>query len=142
LTVEQLAWARKVQAESAGKDAPRGQIDGIPDLLFARDQLELAERPQPCRAEVQVFRIGDLAVVGLPGEFFVEYGLEIKKLSPARVTFVVGLANGCVGYVPTPEAFAQGGYEPTPWRYSRLAPEAGSACVESAGQQLASLFRA
>jgi hypothetical protein len=79
-------------------------------------------------------------MVGLPGEFFVEFGLQIKKASPARITLVVGLANGSIGYVPTPEAFDQGGYEPTPWRYSRLAPEAGAVCVESARRQLKSLF--
>ena len=91
--------------------------------------------------EVQAFRLGkDVAIVGLPGEFFVEFGLKIKKASPARITLVVGLAGGSVGYVPTPEAFKQGGYEPTPWRYSKLAPESGAICVGSAVRQLECVF--
>ncbi len=140
LTAEQVRQAEQVVAQSTGQTGPKGQVDGIPDLLFAQDQLELSRRAEPRPAEVQVLRIGDLAWVALPGEFFVEFGLEIKKRSPARVTFVVGLANGSVGYVPTEEAFAQGGYEPTPWRFSRLAPEAGRMCVESAVRQLRNLF--
>ena len=29
--------------------------------------------------EVQSIRIGDVGIVGLPGEFFVEYGLDLKE---------------------------------------------------------------
>jgi hypothetical protein len=140
LTPEQVRQAERIVAGSTGRAGPKGQVDGIPDLLFAQDQLELSRRTAPHSAEVQVMRIGDVACVALPGEFFVEYGLEIKKRSPARVTFIVGLANGSVGYVPTEDAFAQGGYEPTPWRFGRLAPEAGRMCVESAVNQLRDLF--
>ena len=61
--------------------------------------------------EVQAFRIGDLGIVGIPAEYFVEFGLEIKRESPAKWTFVVELANDCVGYVPTEAAFEQGSYE-------------------------------
>jgi neutral ceramidase len=141
LTPEQVRQAEAIVAQCAGQAGPKGQVDGIPDLLFAQDQLELSRRAEPLPAQVQVLRIGEAAWVALPGEFFVEFGLEIKRRSPARVTFVVGLANGSVGYVPTEEAFAQGGYEPTPWRFSRLAPEAGGLCVESAIRQLRHLFQ-
>jgi len=140
LTAGQVEQAARLVADSAGRPQPAGQVDGIPDLLLARDQVAMARQTGDGRAEVQVLRIGQTAWVGLPGEFFVEFGLEIKRRSPAGVTFVVGLANGSVGYVPTPEAFEQGGYEPTPWRYSRLAPQAGPTCVESAVRQLRELF--
>ena len=56
-------------------------------------------------------RIGDVALVALPGEPFVELGLEIKRRSPAPHTFVVGYANDWVGYLPTQVAWEQGGYE-------------------------------
>lgn len=136
---EQLAWARGVV--EAATDRPKGTVDGIPDLIFAQDQIEMAARTEPFELEIQVFRVGQVAVVGLPGEFFVEFGLEIKERSPAEITLVVGLANGSVGYVPTAEAFEQGGYEPTAWRHSRLAPGAGSLCVEAALEQVRTLFR-
>ena len=141
ITPAEIARAEQVVAESAASgEAPRGQTDGLPELLFARAQLELAPRTEPYATEIQALRIGDLAVVGLPGEFFVEFGLEIKRRSPAAQTFVVGLANGSLGYVPTAAAFAQGGYEPTSWHYSKLAPQAGPLCVAAALEQLQTLF--
>jgi neutral ceramidase len=61
--------------------------------------------------EVQALRIADTAIVGLPGEVFVEYQHQIKACSPFAQTFVLAYANGNIGYVPTEEAFPQGGYE-------------------------------
>lgn len=62
--------------------------------------------------EVQVFRLGDdVALVALPGEVFVELGLEIKRRSPFATTLVVELANDCPHYLPTRKAFAEGSYE-------------------------------
>ncbi len=62
--------------------------------------------------EVQVFRLSDgVAVVGLPGEVFVELGLAIKEQSPFATTLVVELANDSPHYVPTEKAIAEGSYE-------------------------------
>ncbi len=62
--------------------------------------------------EVQAFRFSDdVAIVGLPGEIFVELGLAIKKASPFAVTLVVELCNDAPGYVPTIKAFKEGSYE-------------------------------
>jgi len=62
-------------------------------------------------AEVQALRIGDACWVGLPGEVFAEYALDIQRRALGR-TFVISLANGELqGYIVTPEADATGGYE-------------------------------
>ena len=74
--------------------------------------------------EIQALRIGDLAVLVLPGEPFVEAQLEIKQRSPALRTFVAHMSNHYVGYIPTPEAIRRGGYEARPSSSSKLAPEA------------------
>ena len=63
-------------------------------------------------AEIQVFQIGSWKFVFWPGEFFVEYALEVKRRSPD--TFVITMANGeNQGYIVTPEAAARGTYEST-----------------------------
>ncbi|HXT58842.1 MAG TPA: neutral/alkaline non-lysosomal ceramidase N-terminal domain-containing protein [Pirellulales bacterium] len=62
--------------------------------------------------EVQIFRLDpETAVVGLPGEVFVELGLAIKQASPFPVTMIVELSNDNPHYVPTQKAFAEGSYE-------------------------------
>jgi len=60
---------------------------------------------------IQVILIGDIAFVGVPGELFGELGMEIKRRSPFRYTYVVGIANDYIGYLPDDEAFNLGGYQ-------------------------------
>jgi hypothetical protein len=80
--------------------------------------------------EVQVFRLSDeVAVVGLPGEVFVEHGLAIKKASPFPITLVIELCQDDVAYVPTKKAFLEGSYETV---NSRIAPGGGEAMTDTA----------
>ena len=60
---------------------------------------------------VQVILLGDIAFVGVPGGLFGELGMEIKRRSPFRYTYIVGLANDFIGYLPDNEAFDLGGYQ-------------------------------
>ena len=69
-------------------------------------------KPLPTvEAEIQAWKLGDLGIVFVPGELFNEIGVYVKQHSPFADTFFVGYANGNVGYVPTREAYAEGGYE-------------------------------
>jgi hypothetical protein len=87
--------------------------------------------------EVQVFRLSDeAAVVGLPGEIFVDLGLAIKKASPFPVTLVIELCNDSPGYVPTVKAFKEGSYETV---NSRVQPGGGEKLVEAATRLLKEL---
>jgi len=61
--------------------------------------------------EMSALRIGDVAIIGLSGEVFVEYALSIRSSSPFKETLVLGYTNGCIGYVPTSSAYEEGGYE-------------------------------
>ncbi len=87
--------------------------------------------------EVQVFRLGDeLALVGLPGEIFVELGLAIKAASPFATTLVIELCNDAPGYVPTKKAFTEGSYETV---NSLIAPGGGELLIEAAVRMLKEL---
>ena len=68
---------------------------------------------EPVDAELQAWRIGDLALVAAPGEIFTEIGMQVKEGSPFDNTFFVSCANDSIGYIPVPEAYADGGYEVT-----------------------------
>ena len=70
--------------------------------------------------EVQAFRLDkDTAIVTLPSEIFVNFGLAIKAASPFKTTLVIELANDSVAYIPTRQAFAEGSYEVTNSRVER-----------------------
>ncbi len=51
-----------------------------------------------------------IALVGMPGEPFVEFGLAFRDRSPAAFSFFAGYANGYHGYFPTIRAAVEGGY--------------------------------
>ena len=82
-------------------------------------------------AEIQIFRIGEVEIVALPGEIFVEYGLEIKKKSHSNQCLIFGNSNSYIGYVPLKESFEQGAYETRFALSSRLVPEAGQMIVKT-----------
>lgn len=78
---------------------------------YALRTLSGAERPDTVDVTIQAIRIGDQAIVSLPFETLVEIGLELKEKSPFANTFTIELANGALGYLPTPEQHKLGGYE-------------------------------
>lgn len=90
--------------------------------------------------ELQAFAVGDVALIGLPGEFFVESGLRLRNRSPFKHTVVIGYANGGIGYVPPASAFAEGGYETRLAPWSRVAPEAEGLILDAAAGLLDDLW--
>lgn len=71
---------------------------------------------------IATLRLGHAALAFLPGEPFVETGNEVRAQSPFEWTGIVGFAEESIGYVPTDEAFAEGGYEIGFGPWSFLAP--------------------
>ncbi len=95
-----------------------------------RDHInEILNGKKSITTEVQALRIGDSIIVGLPGEIFVEYQLELKRKAGFKTMFISELANDNIYYVPTTKAYEEGGYEPT---VAIVAPEAGSILIMKA----------
>ena len=103
-----------------GQPIPQALVD-----VYAHECQRLAKLPAQMTAPVQVIRLGEAAIVALPGEVFVETGMNIKAKSNANPTFLVSLANGYIGYICTDKALIEeGGYET--WAAKSSLPAVGT----------------
>jgi len=117
---------------------------GQTEWTFAKETVlldALLKVSPEAEVEVQAVQLGPAIFLSNPAELFCQLGLAIKAGSPFPFTFPVELANGCVGYVPTEEAFGPhgGGYETRLTSYSNLAVTAGGQIVEAALELAAQL---
>ncbi len=130
---EELAWSRSV-LERAAKGDKIPFLELVKAHRIARIEAHGASAWQ---AEVQAIALGgELAWVALPGEVFVELGLDLRRASPFRHTIAVALANQSLGYFPHLAAWPQGHYEVVTARCGR---GSGEALVEAALELLKEL---
>jgi hypothetical protein len=85
--------------------------DGIIEV-FRNMRAKLKPQQRETRQTVlQAILIGDVAIVGVPAEYFTIFGVDIKRRSPVKNTVVAELANDWIGYLPNREAHELGGYQ-------------------------------
>lgn len=104
--------------------------------FYARETEKFSDGLMPI--ELQGIRINDAVFVAVPAEVFVEIGLQLKRTAAYKL-FIVGIANGYIGYLPTKEAYDAGGYEVVS---SKCKPEAARKLMEEVlhlEQRLASI---
>jgi len=122
--------AQEVVADPATphEDKVKAQVG----TLYQNELLRLKESlPSEIGTEVAALRIGDGVLAGVPAEYFIEYQIALKQASALPFTFLVGLANDWIGYVPARDAFDDGGYETDLARWSKMAPECGDLIYEA-----------
>lgn len=134
------ARARIEEARKAGDKWKLYQAEAR--LRRFNDLLEMWKQPvdpSPRDVDVQVLRIGEFAIVAMPGEPFAEIGVAVKKSSPFAVTFFCGYSTGAGGdYMPISEEFAHGGYEVERTLYN---PGADAKIIEAGKALLAEVAR-
>lgn len=104
--------------------------------LAREDWPRMLAEESPVDVRMNVLRVGDAVICTNPAELYVEFGLQIKKGSPARVTLISELTDGYVGYVATREAISHGGYSAMPFFGCKLDEGAGDTMVQATKQLL------
>jgi neutral ceramidase len=110
-------------------------------LSFARLRAQGRKAPWAYEVplEVQAVRVGDACLVGVAGEIFVRYTLEMERRSPFEHTFVISLANGMApGYMVDRESAEKRLFEAGA---SMLSPETGERIVEAGGRLCRELYQ-
>jgi hypothetical protein len=104
--------------------------------FYGREVRALSDGLLP--VELQGIRVGGAVFLAVPAEIFVEVGMRLKEVAPQK-TFIVGIANGYIGYLPTREAHEVGGYEVVS---SKCRPEAADVLIERAVELERQIFEA
>jgi neutral ceramidase len=121
---ERLAAARKIVQE------PRTPAN-LADWIFGKEAMllnALCDKSMTVNCEVQAMQVGPLLMLTTEGEMFCEWGWKLRRsITHFPLLAPVSMANGCVGYIPTEEAFSTtgGGYETRISSYTNLEISAG-----------------
>jgi hypothetical protein len=140
--LEQIAEATRQLDELGDSDRLGGSYTSLRSrVAWCRRAADRYEHPLPSvPAEVTVLRLGDIAFVTAPFEYYLDHGDRIKGRSPALQTFVVQLA-GPGTYLPTDRAARGLSYGAVPASCS-VSPAGGQHIVDEAVAILESLFAA
>ncbi len=142
-TEERLAWSRDINARvSSGAD---GEVTPSKwDTMLAHGIQSLQDQFGDHPVDVlhlHGIRIGDIAILTQPCELYCQFGLDIKRRSPAPVTAVFGMCDGSEGYMGTVYSKLGGGYSGEPIQWSRYAAEGGYVVVDAAADLLRRLWK-
>lgn len=122
------------------KDYKEGKIPAdsytMADRAFCYRVAALREQPVFRPVPITVIGVGGVVFVGFGGEAFTSYGRIMRELCPEKFVISVVCANGYEGYLPTAEAFGQGGYEACS---SFFMPSLEDEIVEAAKEMLGKL---
>ncbi|MCL5279033.1 MAG: neutral/alkaline non-lysosomal ceramidase N-terminal domain-containing protein [Planctomycetes bacterium] len=117
---------RKLQFITATSDAALSGMcrqATFPMRKTASDKADATDA-QSITTEIQVLRLGDIYILGLPGEVLVEVGREIRKKAGIEKLLITTVTNDTIGYVCHSRAYDEGGYE----------PESGASLAQGAGE--------
>ncbi|PWK86405.1 hypothetical protein C8D88_105454 [Lentzea atacamensis] len=131
----ELAARRRALQDAIDRNAPKAEIVGLTQEVQDIEELLVAidRGTDPIDAEVQVLRIGELALAGLPGEPFVELGFQLKDMSgDGRTVLPVGYANNYLGYLTHPEAWDTPVYEVSLGPWTRIGRFGGQQLTDTA----------
>lgn len=101
-----------------GKKAETGKVWGKTEIVYSltdpKDKNDLLFQ----QITVAVLGIGKVAFAGFGGEPFTKYAQNVRNAAKDLYIVAACLANGAAGYLPTEEAFSQGGYEVNAGRFT------------------------
>lgn len=118
LPIRRATLAEEIEAKKEIRDYFRdkeGDVDYNDVAKLQRytgvlQRMQLQEKFDTIDTEVHVMRLGTIAIATNPFELFLDYGNQIKARSHAEQTFLIQLANGAEGYLPTEKAEKGGHY--------------------------------
>jgi hypothetical protein len=96
--------------DQQGRDVNYNDVANMQVHLGVLNRAKKQELMDVLNTEIHIIRMGTVAIASNPFELFLDYGNQIKARSAAEQTFLIQLANGAEGYLPTEKAERHGHY--------------------------------
>lgn len=139
--IKNLEYAERAKNNIINSNLSTGEkrlaVTKYQGALISLNLSEILEKSDGIKSEIQIFRIGNIEIIGMPVELFVEYGIKIKSKSHFPNVIIAGYANEVLGYVYTRDAAEEGGYEVYA---SPFSDEAGEVLVNKVLEMERTLF--
>ena len=109
---------------------PYKGMEFVTALFESRQIIERSKPGYKPKKDVCVsgLSMGDICMIGIPGEGFCDIGRQIRNESPFPMQLTLGICNGYEGYFPMKNAFEVNGYES---RTSQFVRGIGEAVMEA-----------
>lgn len=101
-----------------GKRMQTGKIWGKTQIVFSRTTPKSKDDLLFQQISTAFLGIGEVIFIGFGGEPFTKYAANVREKAKDLYVIAACLANGAAGYLPTEEAFSQGGYEVNAGKFS------------------------
>ena len=111
---EELPEARRLQKLYKEKGLcalPGDEMEQNTLLYESKRMLDFENGPEKMDIQISAVAIGPVVLVGAPGESFVDIGLALKESKGWDLVLPTSITNGYYAYLPTKEAFDEGGFE-------------------------------
>lgn len=122
----------------AGRDSeiPCSGMQLTTAVADAARKIRLEDGPRAFTIHLSAIAIGDIALLGIPGEPFTGIGLDLKKTAGWTLVLPCCNTNGKEGYFPMQSAYEEGGYEA---KSSNFKAGVAERIIEGGGEMLAAL---
>ncbi|MBA2115238.1 hypothetical protein [Bremerella alba] len=100
-----------IQKEDAVAELKNKKLDRLTHFRAARELAWLRRHEAGDAISIECLTIGDVRILHLPGELFVEYQLAAQKLRPDLFVALAAYGDYAPGYIGTEKSYSEGGYE-------------------------------
>ena len=109
--MEEARYIHEMHLAGRDEELPYKGMMLTTQVAAAQRKLNLEHGPEFFEMKLSGLSVGEVALVGIPGEPFNGIGVGLKESSEFALVMPACLTNGDHGYFPMKDSFDEGGYE-------------------------------
>ena len=109
--MEEARYIKKMHDEGRDAELPYKGMWLTTMVAGATRKIELENGPEFKLLLLSAISIGNIAMIGIPGEPFTGTGIGLKESKDFDMIMPCCLTNGSMGYFPMKDSYEEGGYE-------------------------------